>query len=96
MAFFQEVATALFDKEKLNNEHKGLANSNANSFRTQLVMPSGPDAIPNFKDWMVSFTSSGVGPEVLNLTKYYITDTSTFTGPERDSYPISKTDRQNV
>ena len=30
------------------------------SFRTRLLMPSGPDALPNFKDRRVSFTSSGV------------------------------------
>ena len=59
MASFQVVGTLSCAKEELNRSLKGLDNGFESCFRSLLLIPSGPAALPTESEFKVSSTSCG-------------------------------------
>ena len=59
LASFQEVGTLPCAKEELNRSLMGLDNGFESCFRSLLLIPSGPAALPTESEFKVSSTLGG-------------------------------------
>ena len=59
LASFQVVGTLPCSKEELNRSLKGLDNGFESCFKSLLLIPSGPAALPTVGEFKVSSTSCG-------------------------------------
>ena len=59
LASFQVVGTLLCSKEELNRSLKRLDNGFESCFKSLLLIPSGPAALPTESEFKVSSTSCG-------------------------------------
>ena len=67
LASFQDDGTCPVWREKLNRIQRGKDRGTASSFSSLLLIESGPNALPTFKEFKVSWTSSCVIITVLSV-----------------------------